>query len=241
MFAKKVELVPYTELLGYELEDYARATHDIVMRTEVQRHLGGLLLCGVVRRHSQSPEVSLRHAKRARDLMVAERGRFMAFAVTESVPHRLGRDNYIGTASIECGLELRKQWLPLRPPIARRLGWPLSRLEDNLGANAVAWIDPGRQGHLAETAAAQYQLRSAGIDCTQDGPLWRIVPIQAAHEGGMDDVMHAAGFISAVEDDGYFDDREVDMTPMPYSGKRMRLPESFLYKADVLPQGQIDA
>lgn len=226
-----MELVPVTGMSDAELKRFAEETYTRVRDETVRTRLSSLMLHGVVRRHSESPDASYEGYKSVRAQMAA--GTMAAYGVcASSFADCHDGGEFVGTASMQPGLELRRQALPLPPPYARRLGsipiigGAFSSEYPTTGPNAVAWVDPRVTGESELTAAAQYQLRQQP---EATGMLWRLVPEAAVYsqEHAMHVVMEEAGFRPhAAGGSYYYDDQEV--------GRRQLPPLSVLYEAPAL-------
>jgi hypothetical protein len=198
----EVHLTPVQELSGDDLKIRGWELHRAVTKSEVTAHLNNMNLIGVVLRHSASAERSAHLLRlQANQAQPGVRQSFVISATDGPESY----DTFIGMASIDAELELRRQLVSIPPRIARRLPG-MSRVVEvsERTANASLWLNLTRPEYLEETKQAAHLLG----ELATGGVFWNIVPTEfASTDPAYDTAMTGAGF-SHFMDGQYLEDNE---------------------------------
>jgi hypothetical protein len=216
MAAETIEVVPLVETTDNEIDTRQLEISELVSDSEVQTHLRALHLPGVIARHERTqdstwpPERGLTVTRQK-----MQEGELSAYMIIQRTADRVGR--LVGMASIQPGIELRRQFFPLPPRVARRI--PLMSLpiiRDEGSVNFSAWVDPRLPDQKQPVYTAYAYLREPSL---QKGLPWTLLPDSSVFRHPYyDAALYMNGF--EIKDTGYYDDQEI---------KDGRLPRVSLY------------
>jgi len=161
-----LEFIPVTSHTTGELREVGADIYGLLQKPQVVESLKARNLLGVVARHTVSPE---RSAESMESLVASPTLRnLQAFVIRAA-----GTEVTVGMATIQQGLELYRQRLPLPAKLTRKFSPLLSTKVNFGGANVSAWTDYCRdnsQGLYADMKASYKFLRRKSPDC------WTLVP-----------------------------------------------------------------